>query len=462
MSVGALGLLQCHRQAQPSPPGAGVWEYELTLPLPGSFRLTVESTIERAPGDRLVGGGDAAAFDEVTLVAPGRDALARREGDVWVVPECRTRCRLRYTVDVDVLAAGCRRLDCGRRVGDAVVSQASAWMLRPETPGDAEVRVRLRPGSPATDRFATGLRRAPGGGYVFHAEDLGEASYTAFGSFRRQAIDLPGGRLDLVLLGAPIAMGDAAVVAWVRGAAGCVAGLFGRFPVDATVFIVPAAVAEEVVFGRVMSLAGASVVLLFGAEARPENAPRDWVAVHELFHLACPSFVGEGHWLEEGLATYYEPILRERAGWMTEAELWGDFVCADAARPPQGGRPGEPRRARRHGLDVLGRRPLRVARRRAHPERASGQRRRRARSLDDALRAVLAREGDATHRARRRRLPAHRRRGRGRAGARRRLRPVGRARRERRPHRLWRDLGVEIAGPLRAASCCATTPPWRP
>src|SRR6202034_3713579 len=101
---------------------------------------------------------------------------------------------------------------------------------------------------------------------------------------------------------------------------------FGRFPVASSIFVVPVDGADEVVFGRVMSLAGASAALLVGHDTRLAQFHNDWVSVHELFHLGTPSFVGEGHWLEEGLATYYEPVLRERAGWMREAELWQHFA----------------------------------------------------------------------------------------------------------------------------------------
>ena len=259
-------------------------------------------------------------------------------------------------VDLEALAAACSRLDCGRLIGDAMLSQASAWMLRPEPAGEATVHVHF-----LGDRYATGLRHDPAGGYVFRSEDLGEASYTAFGAFRRSSVEVGGATLDVTLLGQPVKMGDAAVVEWVRGAAGCVASLYGHFPVAATIFVDPVPGADQVVFGRVMSLTGASVVLLFGADTRAESAHADWVVVHELFHLSSPSFVREGHWLEEGLATYYEPILRTRAGWLTEEELWRDFVRQMPRGPAQGRRPGEPRGARRHRLDVLGRRPLRAA-----------------------------------------------------------------------------------------------------
>ena len=47
--------------------------------------------------------------------------------------------------------------------------------------------------------------------------------------------------------------------------------------------------------------------------------------MHELYHLGFPSFQGEGKWLDEGLATYYEPMIRARAGLRTETSLWDEF-----------------------------------------------------------------------------------------------------------------------------------------
>jgi predicted metalloprotease with PDZ domain len=383
-------LAGCARHPATAPPSPGAWDYEVTPPPAGSWSLAVEATIERATSDQLVIEGETQAVKDVALVDGG--GRVERRGDGWVVPACRARCRVRYVVDLEALATGCRWLNCTRRVGDAVLGQASAWMLRPEPEGNATVRLRVK--GDAAARFATGLRPDGQGGYVFSSSQLGEASYTAIGALRASTVDVPGARLHVVLLGEPIRMGDPAVVDWIRDAAGCVSKLFERFPVDATIVVVPVPGADEVVFGRVMSLSGASVVLLFGADAVPANAPHDWVVVHELFHLGCPSFVGEGHWLEEGLATYYEPILRERSGWRSEADLWSEFVH----EMPRGLRKeGTPASLEdRDDIDstywggaifaLLA--DIRIRRATAG-----------ARSLDDALRAVLAQHGDATHQA---------------------------------------------------------------
>jgi predicted metalloprotease with PDZ domain len=266
-------------------------------------------------------------------------------------------------------------------------------MLRPEPAGDARIRVRLGSGDPA--RFATGLRRAEDGTYRLRARELGEASYTAIGAMRKIRVPVADASLDVVMLGAPLAMGDQAAADWVRGGASCVAGLFRRFPVDATVFVVPVRGADEVVFGRVLSLAGASVALLFGADTRVASAHDDWVAVHELFHLGTPSFMGEGHWLEEGLATYYEPILRERAGWMAEPELWRHFVN----QMPRGLRKGgtAPSIEERSDIDSTYWGGALFA---LLADVGIRQESRGTRALDDALREILARVGDATHEAR--------------------------------------------------------------
>jgi predicted metalloprotease with PDZ domain len=391
-SVSAWLALGCGHHASPvnEPPR---YAYAIAPPASGSWTLEVEATFERSPTARLVAPAAEMAVRDVTLVTTGSSTPLARDQDGWLAPPCRSRCKIRYAVDLDALASSCRGFDCTRRVGDAVVGPTATWLLRPESAGDAGVSLQLQAGDPS--RFATGLRRSGTGSYVFRAEELGESSYSAFGSLRKTRVQVGGAALDVALLGAPLAMGDRATVGWVTESAGCIARFFGRFPVEATIFVLPVGAADRVLFGRVMSLTGASVALLFGRETPASGVHEDWVVVHELFHLGTPSFVGEGHWLEEGLATYYEPILRERAGWMSEADLWRHFM----KQMPRGlRRPGQPASLEeRDDIDstywggalfaLLC--DIRI-------RQSTGG----VRSLDDALRAVLDRQGDATHTAR--------------------------------------------------------------
>lgn len=52
----------------------------------------------------------------------------------------------------------------------------------------------------------------------------------------------------------------------------------------------------------------------------------DWVATHELVHLAFPSVPRRNHWIEEGLSTYIEPLARLHTKQITEDVFWRDMI----------------------------------------------------------------------------------------------------------------------------------------
>jgi hypothetical protein len=55
----------------------------------------------------------------------------------------------------------------------------------------------------------------------------------------------------------------------------------------------------------------------------------DWMMTHELLHMAFPDIAGddrEHHWIEEGMATYIEPIARAQIGALRVERVWGDMA----------------------------------------------------------------------------------------------------------------------------------------
>lgn len=373
-----LVLVACMRPAS-EPRVAGRYLYEVDAT---TRDLVVEATFDDARTERL-------ALPHAELA---RDLSLRTEDGwrpaQWNEPSCRSHCTIRYRLDLGALADACKgEVDCARRVDDAVISPALAWLAHPSPKTDVPVTVHVRAPEHA---FATGMRPLAGvaNTYAFRAYDLDEGSFTAFGPQRRVAVSVREARIDVVLLG-PLAMRDSAIATWVKDAGGVVASLFGRFPVDhATLFVVPEPGHDEVVSGKVLSLAGASVVLLVGDQMKEAKQHEDWVLVHELFHLGFPTFRGEGRWLGEGLATYYEPLLRARAGWTTEADATRELEENTQRGSVEGGL------AQREDLDSIywgGARFCLAADERIRSE-SNG-----TRSLDDVMRAVLARGGDATH-----------------------------------------------------------------
>ncbi|MGB8481325.1 MAG: hypothetical protein WCE63_21170 [Acidobacteriaceae bacterium] len=63
----------------------------------------------------------------------------------------------------------------------------------------------------------------------------------------------------------------------------------------------------------------------------------DWTMTHEFVHTALPSLSPDHHWLEEGLATYVEPIARAQIGTLSPEQAWGETLRNMAQGEPRSG-----------------------------------------------------------------------------------------------------------------------------
>ncbi|HKD67763.1 MAG TPA: hypothetical protein VKB84_13035 [Candidatus Binataceae bacterium] len=66
----------------------------------------------------------------------------------------------------------------------------------------------------------------------------------------------------------------------------------------------------------------------------------DWVITHEMVHLAFPNMTSDHHWIEEGIATYVEPIARAELGTLDVKTVWGELVKGLPDGLPQAGDEG--------------------------------------------------------------------------------------------------------------------------
>jgi len=134
-------------------------------------------------------------------------------------------------------------------------------------------------------------------------------------------VDFAAGDLDLT---------QSQVVLWVREAARSVSMYYGRFPVSrARVLIEPAATDSESIHGTTWGgVEGFPAVtrIRLGRHVTEKGLQEDWVMTHEFVHTALPDLKDDQHWMEEGLATYIEPIARARAGRLNAAKVWGEFL----------------------------------------------------------------------------------------------------------------------------------------
>jgi len=241
--------------------------------------------------------------------------------------------RLSYVVDLAKLAGRGHDFDNAARVGASFIAAMSSVLLVPE-PLTTDIDVTVEVVAPPSLGVAVGLARAEAPGtYKLMAHEIPVATYFAFGKLAQRTLDIDGAHLEVTQLDGALDQSFDDLNAWIATSARAVRDFYEVFPVPrASVTVIPIPTRGSVVFGKVMPESAPGVALLVGQHAKRKALYSDWILVHELFHLGVPSFLDEGKWLDEGLATYYEPIIRVRAGLYTETEMWTEF----ATSMPQG------------------------------------------------------------------------------------------------------------------------------
>jgi hypothetical protein len=117
-----------------------------------------------------------------------------------------------------------------------------------------------------------------------------------------------------------------ALMAWLEGSAKAASVYVGKFPVSsADILIVPVS-GGDVQGGASWGFRGPAIRLIVGSDGTEDDLRDDWVAVHEMTHLAQPDIREPHLWLAEGTATYVEPIARVQAGQLSAEIIWGDMV----------------------------------------------------------------------------------------------------------------------------------------
>lgn len=136
-----------------------------------------------------------------------------------------------------------------------------------------------------------------------------------------------------------------AVMQHIRAAAAAVTNYYGQFPVKkARILVAPVeSRGHEAIGGTTwgaMNGMQGFTRLRVGEHATEADLRRDWVTTHELVHMAFPSMPEEQHWVEEGQATYIEPVARVMTGELTAEEVWGEMVRGMPQGEPRAGDEG--------------------------------------------------------------------------------------------------------------------------
>lgn len=379
--------------AAPPRPSPGAIAYEVEVASADPWILDVRATFEGGVERGAIAFPPAAS--EISVEERGARRTPSQHGRSFVLA-CAGTCTASYRFDLSRAAelTGDAASVAVRSGGD-VVAPGSVWLMRPE-PVDPFVRATLRVDTRAPEgasvSFAAPFERDEAAGlYRLLARDVGALGYTVWGHPSTATLRATKGQLDLAVLRGERAAGDAAIARWVGSTALALDAVYGRFPVPRVlVVVVPSPGSSGVDFGRTVPAGGASILLFVGDRAGEGDLGRDWVLAHELFHLGIPSMPSDGRWIDEGLATYYEPVLRARAGLISEREAWAEL----RVKMPRGvATRAEPSlaTAEEHDRVYFGGSVFALAADVEIRRRSGG-----VRSLDDGLRRALAEGASAT------------------------------------------------------------------
>ncbi len=208
--------------------------------------------------------------------------------------------------------------------GSDLVMSADLWFWRGPRDRDLLVRVTL----PADRSFSTPWAMLDStAAYTSYRPDNTPATWEsriAIGRFEVQTIEVPGARIRLA---APGDLSDDQLEKfrlWIKESVLAVTSVFGSFPQpQPQVLVIPVGQRRQAILGAQVIRGGGLAAVLLVDENRPlEELTSDWTATHEFSHMLFPYISSHDRWLSEGLASYYQNVLRARNGRLTETQAW--------------------------------------------------------------------------------------------------------------------------------------------
>jgi len=149
-----------------------------------------------------------------------------------------------------------------------------------------------------------------------------------------------GSKIDVEVRPGELTVSEDELKRWVQNAADAIVAYYGRFPVPHLRIQIEPSGGNGIRGGKTFGRGGGLIVVHVGSQTPGIELASDWMMTHEMVHLTFPSMADEHHWIEEGIATYVEPIGRIQAGKMDPAEMWRDLVRDMPKGQPRAGDKG--------------------------------------------------------------------------------------------------------------------------
>ncbi len=158
-----------------------------------------------------------------------------------------------------------------------------------------------------------------------------------------ETLKVGGAEIEVNFRQVPVDPPKTVLLDWITKAAQAVSIYYGRFPLpSARIDVRPRAGRRGVSNGTTYGFQGGFTRISVGEHTTKQDLDEDWMMTHELIHMTYPDMDEEHHWIEEGIATYVEPIARAQAGQLSVEKMWDGMVKGMPQGQPE---PGD------HGLD---------------------------------------------------------------------------------------------------------------
>ena len=285
-------------------------------------KVNVSLCFDGPAPDRLYRNLHAADWSDGIYFADQKLGISERHGVTRLPPLPENAC-IQWQADIHAaLNKDDYRLVLRR--GPDIVMSANLWFWKSLRSRELIVKIKLPQGMSFSTPW-TLLESTDD--YTTYRPDKTPANWesrVAIGQFELQHIDIPGAQIRLATLGNLTDEQNEKFRLWIKESVLAVASVFGRFPQSQPqVLIIPVGTRHEATLGAQVVRGGGMAAILMVDENRPlEEFTNDWTATHEFSHMLFPYISRRDRWLSEGLASYYQNVLRARNGRLTEKQAW--------------------------------------------------------------------------------------------------------------------------------------------
>lgn len=236
---------------------------------------------------------------------------------------------------LDTDACADLRIDAGRaanelnssrsaaKKGDALVTSPDLWLYRDIDDGKRTCEGTMTAQLPEGIFMSAPWPKAASKRRILDDTAFSWLSRVAFGPHEPLVVKTPTAQLEVFVLDSKRGPSDDVARGFLTEVSRALSLSTGSLPRAFTqVTLESTPFSEDVAFGLVLRGGGPGAHLLLSPRASADTLARAWVPTHELSHLFLPFVGSRGRFVSEGLATYYQNVLRARAGLVSEEQAW--------------------------------------------------------------------------------------------------------------------------------------------